>query len=202
MKILILSFFIGGILYLVGFYSAQKDISSYKHRLILLISSQVMTFISFYSIMHTHKNISNRPAYLVLLLFLTITSISDIISKIVKNYLILLTSLTIIFTYIFNNSFTPYLIIQGFSSFLFMYTILLISKGKLGGADVKMFFPIGMVVGLLGSLNILFLSAFVSLFVILILGLIDKNNLKLEIPFFPFILVGSLLNLYINILNI
>lgn len=202
MKILILSFFIGGILYLVGFYSAQKDISSYKHRLILLISSQVMTFISFYSIMHTHKNISNRPAYLVLLLFLTITSISDILSKIVKNYLILLSSLTIIFTYIFNNSFTPYLIIQGFSSFLFMYTILLISKGKLGGADVKMFFPIGMVVGLLGSLNILFLSAFVSLFVILILGLIDKNNLKLEIPFFPFILVGSLLNLYINILNI
>lgn len=195
-----ISLCLGAILFLIAYKSSSIDILNDYNRFWLLIIAQISTYISLSSLNLSLGSKADEVAYLALLLFLIIQSITDIIEQRVKDYLIILNTLIILLIYIIYNSFNFKLLIYGFLSFSFVYLIFKLSKGRLGGADVKIFFPIGIVVGFIDSLNILFLASFSAVIYLLVLKTRGKDIRSYKVSFFPFIFIGSILNLYVNIL--
>lgn len=74
-----------------------------------------------------------------------------------------------------------------------LYAIAVLSKGGMGGGDIKLFFVIGIALGLQATLQTLFFAAFIGAIVGLAgmaFGVVQRGK---PIPFGPFIAVGALL---------
>lgn len=71
----------------------------------------------------------------------------------------------------------------------------LISRGGIGAGDVKLFAVIGCFVGSGTILTLTFLSVVVSAAYSIIMLVLKKTGLKEEIPFAPFVLVGTVLTM-------
>ncbi len=78
----------------------------------------------------------------------------------------------------------------GFSVLLLIATL---SKGGMGGGDIKLFFVIGLVLGTTGTLLTLFLASFIGAVAGIILLRIRKQGRKTPIPFGPSIALSSVL---------
>ena len=76
--------------------------------------------------------------------------------------------------------------------FLVLLFIAVLSKGGMGGGDIKLFFLIGLVLGTLHTLMTLFLAAVFGLVVGGALLLIRKQGRKTPIPFGPAIVAAAL----------
>lgn len=85
-------------------------------------------------------------------------------------------------------------------AFGLLLLILIASKGRMGGADVKLYALIGLAIGWEDAIGSLFYASFVAVAVYLIISLIKKSKLsgKLEIPFVPFITVGVLMTYFLT----
>lgn len=70
--------------------------------------------------------------------------------------------------------------------------ISLISKGGIGGGDIKLFLIIGLVLGTIETLMTLFFAALLGMIVGIIMLKIRKQGRKTPIPFVPFIALASL----------
>ncbi len=77
--------------------------------------------------------------------------------------------------------------------FLVLLLIAVLSKGGMGGGDIKLFFLIGLVLGTLHTLLTLFLAAVFGLVVGGTLLLVRKQGRKTPIPFGPAIVAAALL---------
>lgn len=76
-------------------------------------------------------------------------------------------------------------------SVLFLGLIFVLSQGKMGGADIKIYAPIGLAVGMNRGIESLFYASALSLPILVIYMIIKKKPLKgVEIPFIPFIGLG------------
>lgn len=76
-------------------------------------------------------------------------------------------------------------------SVLFLGLIYVISQGKMGGADIKIYAPIGLAVGMNRGIESLFYASAISLPILVFYMIIKKKPLKgVEIPFIPFIGLG------------
>lgn len=84
---------------------------------------------------------------------------------------------------------------SGLLSFLFLLLILVLSGGRMGGADVKLYALIGLAIGIDGAIGSLFYASFIGVLVNLPVMIKKKESLK--IPFVPFITAGILL-IYIH----
>lgn len=71
----------------------------------------------------------------------------------------------------------------------------LVSRGGIGAGDVKLFTVIGCFVGSGTILTLTFLSVVVSAAYSIIMLVLKKTALKEEIPFAPFVLVGTILTM-------
>jgi len=81
-----------------------------------------------------------------------------------------------------------------FGGFIFFLIIFLISKGKwLGFGDVKLVFLLGLFLGFPNILVALFLSFTVGAIIGIGLIILKGKNLKSEVPFAPFLVLGSLI---------
>lgn len=89
----------------------------------------------------------------------------------------------------------PYLI-SSLLSFSVLFLILILSGGKMGGADVKLYALIGLAVGLSAAAGSLFYASFIG--VLANLPMLLKKKESLEIPFVPFITLGVLLTYVVN----
>lgn len=79
----------------------------------------------------------------------------------------------------------------------FFFTIHAISKGKwLGFGDVKLVFFMGLFLGWPEILPALFFSFFIGAIIGIILILFKKKGLKSEIPFGPFLILGTYIGLF------
>lgn len=85
--------------------------------------------------------------------------------------------------------------ISGLLSFLFLLLILVLSGGRMGGADVKLYALIGLAIGIDGAIGSLFYASFIGVLINLPIMIKKKDSLK--IPFVPFITAGILL-IYIH----
>jgi len=80
--------------------------------------------------------------------------------------------------------------VVGFSVLLL---ISIISKGGMGGGDIKLFFAIGLVVGTMGTLMTLFFASLIGAVAGIIQLRITKQGRKTPIPFGPSIAAGALI---------
>ncbi|TWT26265.1 A24 family peptidase [Planomicrobium sp. CPCC 101110] len=80
--------------------------------------------------------------------------------------------------------------VVGFSLLLL---IAVLSKGGMGGGDVKLFFAIGLVVGTMGTFMTLFFASLIGAVVGIIQLRVTKQGRKTPIPFGPSIAVGALI---------
>ncbi|OZM57865.1 prepilin peptidase [Lottiidibacillus patelloidae] len=84
-------------------------------------------------------------------------------------------------------------IVGAIVGFVLLYFVAVVSKGGMGGGDVKLFAVLGLFLGLKGVLLTFFLSTFIGA-VFGIIGLISgKIKRKQAIPFGPYIIVASLI---------
>lgn len=76
-------------------------------------------------------------------------------------------------------------------SMLFLGLVFVLSQGKMGGADIKIYAPIGLAVGMNRGIESLFYASALALPILVIYMIIKKKPLKgVEIPFIPFIGLG------------
>lgn len=76
--------------------------------------------------------------------------------------------------------------------FFIMYAIAIVSKGGMGGGDIKLFFVLGIALGLQGTLITIFLSAFFGAIIGMVGMTIGKVKRGKPMPFGPFIALGAL----------
>ena len=82
-------------------------------------------------------------------------------------------------------------------AFLFFLIIFLISRGKwMGFGDVKLVIFLGLLLGFPGILVALFLAFFIGAIIGIGLMIFEKKNLKSEVPFAPFLIIGTLIALF------
>jgi leader peptidase (prepilin peptidase)/N-methyltransferase len=81
--------------------------------------------------------------------------------------------------------------------FLFYYLIIWVSKGGMGGGDLKLSVYLGIFLGFPTSIYAIYYGFLVGGIFAIILLITGKKGLKAKIPFGPFLIIGSLLSLII-----
>lgn len=74
-----------------------------------------------------------------------------------------------------------------------LYLIAIVSKGGMGGGDIKLFFLIGLVLGTLNSLLTLFLAAFIGMIVGIVVLKVRNQGRKTPVPFGPSIALAAII---------
>jgi len=83
--------------------------------------------------------------------------------------------------------------------FLFYYLIIIISKGGMGGGDLKLSVYLGIFLGFPASIYAIYYGFLVGGIFALILLISGRKGLKAKIPFGPFLVIGALTTLLINL---
>lgn len=130
---------------------------------------------------------------LVALLFISlfaIITVSDIQYMVIQNRILLLFGVLILFLrlYIQHTSISE-LFGGALLGFGILFALSILSKGGIGGGDIKMYLVIGIVLGIQNTFISLFLASIFGLMVAALL----KKGMREIIPFGPAIAVGSLL---------
>ncbi|MCM3568387.1 A24 family peptidase [Neobacillus mesonae] len=130
---------------------------------------------------------------LLLTVLLIISVLTDIRKQVILDAVTLpmLGVLTIIRLFIGNESFWYYLI-GGIVGFLLLFLIAIVSKGGMGGGDIKLYAAIGIVLGPGLTVMSLVLASFVGAIAGLFLMMIGKLKRGQPIAFGPFIMIGTL----------
>lgn len=134
---------------------------------------------------------------LIQIVFITVmiwATMTDLKSTFVPDrFVIIGLTLVLILRIIHGVDLVSYLIASA-SSFGLLLLILVLSKGKMGGADVKLYALIGLSIGLMDSIGSLFYASILGVLFQLPLIIANKGKVdrEKEIPFVPFITLGVL----------
>ena len=128
---------------------------------------------------------------IVFAVFLIVIALIDLKSGLIYNKILLVMAISAI---IFDLSGIlieiDQAMIAALIGFVIMYVIFILSRGGLGGGDVKFTFVLGLWLGLDGLLIAIFLSTIFASIVGLIIFLI-KRTIKIKLPFAPFMSLGA-----------
>jgi len=148
--------------------------------------------------------------YSLLSSILLAIAVIDFEHKIIPNELVIAAFVFGIIFNILNGGFLNS-VIGFFAASTFLYIIALISKGGMGGGDIKMMAAFGFCIGWQNILLSLFIGAIIGSFVAIYLLVSKKGNKKTQIPFGPFLASGiyisvycgaELINWYLRLFNI
>jgi len=134
---------------------------------------------------------------LIQIVFITVmiwATMTDLKSTFVPDrFVIIGLTLVLILRIIHGVDLVSYLIASA-ASFGLLLLILVLSKGKMGGADVKLYALIGLSIGLMDSVGSLFYASILGVLFQLPLIIANKGKVdrEKEIPFVPFITLGVL----------
>ena len=84
-------------------------------------------------------------------------------------------------------------VLGAFVGFGVLLLIAVVSKGGMGGGDIKLFFLIGLVLGTVNTLLTLFLASLIGMIVGIIILKVKGQGRKTPIPFGPSIALGALI---------
>ncbi|GEN31514.1 leader peptidase (prepilin peptidase)/N-methyltransferase [Cerasibacillus quisquiliarum] len=131
---------------------------------------------------------------LLLISLVIIITISDLEKMIIPNKVLLFFSIIMIILRLFIQT-EPWwnAYVAAMIGFLLLFIIAIVSKGGMGGGDVKLFFVIGLFVGIKGVFFTLFFASLFGLIYGLIMMVKQRLQRKQPIPFGPFIGIASLL---------
>ncbi|MFF3101652.1 prepilin peptidase [Viridibacillus arvi] len=138
-----------------------------------------------------------KPELIIALLFISlliIITVSDIAYMLIPNKILLFFGALLVVGRIFIQS-EPWWnsIVGAFGGFLILLLVAILSKGGIGGGDIKLFFIIGLVLGIFSTLLALFLAAVIGLVTGVVLLIYRKQGRKTPIPFGPSIAVASII---------
>lgn len=134
---------------------------------------------------------------LLFISMLVIITVSDIAYMLIPNKVLLPFAVAILIGR-FMSPLTPWWdsLLGAAVGFLVLYLIALLSKGGMGGGDIKLFFVIGLVLGTVQTLITLFLAAFIgSIIGIIILNKMGQGR-KTPIPFGPSISLAAIITYF------
>lgn len=85
--------------------------------------------------------------------------------------------------------------------FVLLYLIYILSNDRMGGADVKIYPLIGLAIGFEEAIGSLVYAAWIATAISIPLIIKGKGNLKVKLPFFPFITLGVLMTYIYSVTN-
>ncbi|MDV2581860.1 prepilin peptidase [Alkalibacillus haloalkaliphilus] len=132
-------------------------------------------------------------AWLLVSLLIIIT-VSDLYKQIIPDYILLFFLVSIILMRIWIPTdpwYDAYL--AAIIGFVLLLVIAIVSKGGMGGGDIKLFGVLGLFLGVQGTLMTLFLSSLIGAVVGVILMMFGKVKRGVPIPFGPFIAISALI---------
>lgn len=130
---------------------------------------------------------------------LVILTITDLIEKIVPNKIVFAGLVLILLFRIISGENLAFYILSSIGVFIFLFLLMIASKDKLGGGDVKLYAVISLAIGAWKAFASIFFASFVALLITLPMILKKKMDRKTEIPFVPFIWVGVLISYIVEI---
>lgn len=141
-----------------------------------------------------------QEEFIVTLTFISlliIVTVSDLVYQIIPNRILLFfTMVLLIERLIFPLSPWYDSFLGALTGFSLLYLIALLSKGGMGGGDIKLYFVIGIVLGVKGVLLSFFLATIVGTLFSLLGMMVRKLHRKSAIPFGPFISIGAILSYF------
>lgn len=121
-------------------------------------------------------------------------TIADLKETLVPDRFIIIGLIAVFILRLIHGEDLVYYLISCVVSFAVLFMIFLLSGGKMGGADVKLYALIGLSIGAMDAMGSLFYASIIAL--IFQIPILIKNKGKLdrtrEIPFVPFITLGVL----------
>ncbi len=125
---------------------------------------------------------------------LVIITVSDIAYMIIPDKILIFFGIFIVLARVFS-PLNPWWgsIVGALVGFGILYLIAILSKGGMGGGDIKLFFVIGWVLGVIPTLLTLFIAAFIGMVVGLIQLKIMNADKKTPVPFGPSIAVSAII---------
>ncbi|ETT82463.1 prepilin peptidase [Viridibacillus sp. FSL R5-0477] len=141
-----------------------------------------------------------NPELIIALLFISlliIITVSDIAYMLIPNKILLVFGVLLVVGRFFIQS-NPWWdsIVGAFGGFLILLLVAILSKGGIGGGDIKLFFIIGLVLGIYSTLLALFLASVIGLIVGVVLLNYRKQGRKTPIPFGPSIALASIITYF------
>jgi len=134
---------------------------------------------------------------IVALLFISmliILTVSDLVYMLIPDKLLIVFGGLLIIARIFS-PLNPWWesIVGALVGFGILYLIAILSKGGMGGGDIKLFFVIGWVLGVIPTLLTLFIAAFIGMIVGFIHLKVKNAGKRTPIPFGPSIAVSAII---------
>jgi leader peptidase (prepilin peptidase)/N-methyltransferase len=133
----------------------------------------------------------------ILLFLLAIASLIDLRSQVIPDILTFPGMLLGAISTILTGKLSVWEVLLGiFIPGLLMLAIVVVTKGGMGGGDVKLLAMIGSFIGWRGAISALFWGSLVGSCVSLLLILMKKKGRRDPIPFGPFLAIGVLFFLW------
>lgn len=164
---------------------------------------ELLTASSYTLIVHTFGFTMEGLIQIVFITIMIWATMTDLKETIVPNRFVVIGLVLVLTLRIFHGADLSHYLLSSVVSFAALLLILILSGGKMGGADVKLYALIGLSIGLMDSVGSLFYAAFIALaFQIPIIiknkGKVDREK---EIPFVPFITLGVLCTYIFDLFN-
>lgn len=155
---------------------------------------ELLTAVSYAIVGYTYGLSFETLIHIVFITVLVLCTATDLKEMIVPDRFIAVGLILILGLRIIDGSNILEYALSGAGAFLGMLIIFLASRGRMGGADVKLYALIGLTIGWMDSIGSLFYASFAALLYTVIASLLNKKgiNMKKEIPFVPFITIGVL----------
>lgn len=133
-------------------------------------------------------------AALLLISLLVIITVSDLAYMLIPDKILLFFLVLIVISRFFN-PLNPWWdsLVGAALGFGILYLLAIVSKGGMGGGDIKLFFVIGIVLGTKATLMTLFLASLLGSVFGIAQMLLNKYKKRTPIPFGPFISIGAMI---------
>lgn len=194
--------------YFLGLFYRKKEpersnsafVFSKKNFIISSIYFVLSISLIFILLMKTGEKGSTFISFVLLFSFLFFSAAIDYFENIIPNSLVLyglgvFVVTTLINVFVNNISFKESLLASAFGGIGIggiLLIIALIAKSALGMGDVKLFFVIGLVLGLQDTYYVLLVSIIIMAVVSIVLLILKKVSRKTKIPMAPFVALGFL----------
>lgn len=161
---------------------------------------ELLTAISYTLIVYKFGLTMEALIQIVFITIMIFSTTTDLKERIVPDKFIIIGLFLVGILRIIHGQDLMFYIISAVVSFVAMALILILSGGKMGGADVKIYLLIGLAIGWGDSLGSLFYASIIALIVYILSMIISKERFDKakEIPFIPFITLGVLCTYFLT----
>lgn len=137
---------------------------------------------------------------LVFITFMILATASDMREMIVPDRFVVIGLIVVLALRVVSGEMLVHYLVSALIAFGVLFFILILSKGRMGGADVKLYALIGLAIGWANAMESLFYASIAALIFYIAIALINKGKFdrKKEIPFVPFITIGVLCTYFLN----